>query len=250
MTTIKIFTFVLLSLCTLTLSAKDYKASVFGVKSDGITLNSRSIQKAVDFISENGGGSLVFYVGRYLTGSIHLKSNVTIRLEEGAVLVGVPSAYDYSGVNGTKALICADSLENIGIGGKGVIEGQGAAVLEQINAQIKKGYLKETVAQASPMLIAMNQCSNINIEQVNLMNACGDVQSYSACKNLNISKLAIQSTAVAGSKGVVLSGCDGVKLADLFFDTSGAELTIAGKSKNVSVVNSTNTKGKRIEAKN
>src|SRR5512133_149512 len=139
MSKIKIYAVVLLSLCTLTLSAKDYKASMFGVKSDGITLNSRSIQKAVDFINENGGGRLVFYVGRYLTGTIQLKSNVTLQLDEGAVLVGTTSVYDYSGMNGVKALICANSLENIGITGKGVIEGQGAEILDNINSQIGKG---------------------------------------------------------------------------------------------------------------
>lgn len=249
MNKLKIFTFAILSLISLALSARDYKASIFGVKSDGLTLNSRSIQKAVDFINENGGGRLVFYVGRYLTGTIHLKSNVTIQLEEGAVLVGVPSAYDYSGVNGTKALICADSLENIGISGKGVIEGQGAALLEKINFQIQKGYLKETVAQASPMLISMNNCTNVNIEQINLMNACGNVQSYSGCKNLIIGKLAINSTNVPGSEGILLSSCDGVKLTDLYFDTAGAEVTMVEKSKNVSVINCKNTKGKSIQAK-
>lgn len=50
---------------------------MFGIKSDGVTLNTRSIQRAVDYISEQGGGRLIFYVGRYLTGSIELKSNVT-----------------------------------------------------------------------------------------------------------------------------------------------------------------------------
>ena len=69
-------------------SAKEYKAALFGVKSDGTTNNTRSIQKAVDFISENGGGELAFYVGRYLTGTIHLKSNVTIVIKEGAALTG------------------------------------------------------------------------------------------------------------------------------------------------------------------
>ncbi|MCQ5300121.1 glycoside hydrolase family 28 protein, partial [Blautia wexlerae] len=58
-------------------------------------MNTRSIQKAIDFISESGGGRLVFTVGRYLTGSIHLKSNVTIHLGEGAVLVGSTNPYDY-----------------------------------------------------------------------------------------------------------------------------------------------------------
>ena len=61
------------------LSAKDYQVAMFGIKSDGVTLNTRSIQRAVDYISEQGGGRLIFYVGRYLTGSIELKSNVTMR---------------------------------------------------------------------------------------------------------------------------------------------------------------------------
>ncbi len=68
--------------------AKDYTASLFGIYSDGVTLSTRSIQYAIDYIHKNGGGRLVFYVRRYLTGSIHLKSNVTLQLEEGAVLLG------------------------------------------------------------------------------------------------------------------------------------------------------------------
>ena len=80
---------------TFLLSAKDYNASMFGVKSNGITLNTNSIQKGIDYISANGGGTLVFYVGRYLTGTIYLKSNVTIRLEEGAILVGSVNPLDY-----------------------------------------------------------------------------------------------------------------------------------------------------------
>ena len=246
MSKIKIFSVVLFSLCTLTLLAKDYKASLFGAKSDGVTLNTRSIQKAVDFINENGGGRLVFYVGRYLTGTIQLKSNVTIQLEEGAVLVGTTSAYDYSGINGVKAIITADGQENICITGKGVIEGQGAALLDQIKVQIQKGYLKETIAQASPALIAMNNCSSITIDLLNLTNACGNVQTYAECRNLLISNLLIRSTVVKESKGITLSGCDGVKLNNIFFETSGKELSYAGKSKNVSIVNCTNAKGNKI----
>ena len=70
-------------LCAMQLGAKDYNASLFGIKSNGTTLNTSSIQKAIDYIHSEGGGRLVFYVGRYLTGSIELKSNVTIHLNEG-----------------------------------------------------------------------------------------------------------------------------------------------------------------------
>lgn len=249
MTKIKIFAVSLFSFWTLALAAKDYKASMFGVKSDGTTLNTRSIQKAVDFINENGGGRLVFYVGRYLTGSIQLKSNVTIQLEEGAVLVGVTSIYDYIGINGKKALFIADNQINIGITGKGVIEGQGAAILDNINTQIQKGYIKETLDQASPMLIYMNDCSNIIIEQVNIQNACGKVQSYNKCKDINIHKIIIKSTAVTNSDGMLISGCDGLKLKDSFFDTSGAELTSDNTSKNISIINCITPKGKKIQTK-
>jgi len=250
MSKFKILSFVLLLVLSLNLSAKEYKASLFGVKSEGITVNTGSIQKAVDYISENGGGNLVFYVGRYLTGTIQLKSNVTIELKEGAVLVATTSVYDYSGINGTQALITADGQENIGIIGKGVIEGQGAAVLQNITVQIQKGYLKGTAAQASPALIAMNNCKNITIDEFNLMNACGNVQAYSGCKNLTISRVAVKSTGVKGSKGLVIAGCDGVKLSNIFFETSDTEFNSAGTSKNITVVDCKNANGKKLQLKN
>jgi len=249
MNKIKIFSVIFLSLYTLTLSAKDYKASLFGIKSEGFTLNTHSIQKAVDFISENGGGKLIFYVGRYLTGTIELKSNVTIELKEGAVLIATSSVYDYFGVKGTRALILADGQQNIGIIGKGVIEGEGPALLEQIEIQIKKGYLRETAVQASPLLIVMNNCSKIILDQFNMMNACGNVLSYSGCKNLTCSRLTVISTAVKGSKGIVIADCDGVQLTGLFIETSGEEISSAGTSKNISVAGCKNRNGKNLQVK-
>ena len=50
-------------------------------------MNTNSIQTGINYIHKEGGGVLVFNVGRYLTGSIELKSNVAIQLKEGAVLV-------------------------------------------------------------------------------------------------------------------------------------------------------------------
>jgi len=245
----KIIIFNALLLLSLNLSAKDYKASLFGVKSDGITLNTGSIQYAIDYISENGGGTLQFYVGRYLTGSFELKSNVTIELKEGAVLVGVVSIYDYIGLKGTKALITADAQQNIGIIGQGVIEGQGAALQNSVKAQIQKSYLKGDVAEVSPLLIYFNGCSNVTIEGVILEDACGDIQSYAGCKNLNEKGVTVYGNSVPGSKGIVLSDCDGVKLSDSYFETSGTELVMKGASKNVSVTGCINSKGKKIQAK-
>src|ERR1044071_8485504 len=87
--------------------AEDYPASLFNIYSDGVTLNTRSIQFAIDYIHQQGGGRLVFDVGRYLTGSIHLKSNVTLHLMEGAVLLGALNPFDYDR-EGFTALILAN----------------------------------------------------------------------------------------------------------------------------------------------
>jgi len=233
---------------SLSVSAKDYKASLFGVKSDGTTLNTGSIQYAIDYISENGGGRLVFYVGRYLTGSFHLKPNVTIQLEEGAVLVGFHSVYDYFESNGTKALILADTVENIGITGKGVIEGNGHAVLKSIEEQVGKGYLDAGQLQAKPALINFNACSNVTLDELILRDACGDVQVYSGCKNVKINNITVESKSLPDSEGIVISGCNGFTLSDSFFETSGTELSSNNTSKNVSVSGAVNSKGKKIKA--
>src|SRR5215467_15429712 len=125
--------FVSITLCFgfLQCIAKDYPASFFGIYSDGVTLNTRSIQFAIDYIHKEGGGRLVFDVGRFLTGSIHLKSNVTLHLLEGAVIVGSLNPLDYDR-QGFSALVLSDSQQNVSITGNGIIDGQGRQLARNV----------------------------------------------------------------------------------------------------------------------
>ena len=132
----------------------DQTATVWGVRSDGVTDNTGSIQRAIDYISAHGGGTLHFYVGRYLTGAIQLKSNVTIHLAEAAVLVGSTNIYDYKGA---PALIWADGAENVAVTGLGVIEGRGKALQASIDAQVAKGQLP--AGTALPTLVSFENCT-------------------------------------------------------------------------------------------
>ena len=133
----------------------DQTATVWGVKSDGVTDNTGSIQRAIDYISAHGGGTLYFYVGRYLTGAIELKSNVTIHLAEAAVLVGSTSIYDYKGA---PALIWADGAENISVTGLGVIESRSKALKADLEARKAKGYLPSDTPL--PTLYSFKNCTN------------------------------------------------------------------------------------------
>lgn len=154
--------------------AKDYQMTMFGIKSDGTTMNTRSIQKAIDFISENGGGRLVFTVGRYLTGSIHLKSNVTIHLGEGAVLVGSTNPYDYDmELKAWYGLILANKQNNIGITGKGVIDGRGRELANNFINQVYSGVIKDKLQLGRvanrPKLVYFRECKNVEIKGVTMM---------------------------------------------------------------------------------
>ena len=66
---------------------KNYNIMAYGAAADGQTNCREAIQKAIDHCNENGGGRVVVPAGKYLSGTIILKSNVDLQLENGAVLI-------------------------------------------------------------------------------------------------------------------------------------------------------------------
>jgi polygalacturonase len=205
-------------------SAKDYPASLFGIYSDGVTLNTRSIQFAIDYINQQGGGRLVFDVGRFLTGSIHLKSNVTLHLMEGAVLLGVLNPLDYDR-EGFTALILGHDEQNIAITGKGVIDGQGRQVARNVADMVHKGLIKDAFrndrpeAEIRPMLIYFRSCENVLIRGVTMRNAASWVQTYDQCKNLRADSITIDSRAFWNNDGIDIVDCDSVAITNSYIDS-------------------------------
>ncbi|WP_018627663.1 glycosyl hydrolase family 28 protein [Niabella aurantiaca] len=222
-----------IALFPLCAAAKDYNASLFGILSDGVTNNTRSIQKAIDFIHEKGGGRLVFYVGRYITGAVQLRSNVTIKLEEGAVLVGAASVYEYRSSGTIRAIISADGQQHIGISGKGVIEGNGRAVTASAAALQKNGYLHQKDL-AKPALMGFTNCSDIKIDSVNLWNGCGKAQVFDRCTDVVVERVNISSKQEPGAGGIRLSGSGNVRIRDSFIDVPERP-RIEGRNNNQSV---------------
>ena len=135
-----------------------YKSSFFGIRSDGTTDNTTSIQKAIDFIAEKGGGTLEFSVGRYLTGSVQLKSGVDISLREGAVIVGSTNIYSYKGAKG---IFWGENISEVNIYGKGVFDGRGPELLRNIDGQIKMRHIDDPVI---PTLLYFKNCEKVTLQ--------------------------------------------------------------------------------------
>ena len=211
-----------------------HQASSFGIKSDGVTLNTRSIQKGIDFISENGGGVLEFSVGRYLTGSIFLKSNVEIRLLEGAILVGSTNPYDYDMVEGYYGLLLAKDQKNISVKGKGVVDGRGFDCALNFLNQVHLGNLvddtKNDRVTKRPKLIYFRECDNVVIEGLNLRNAAEWTLVCDQCEHLTISGILMDSKNYWNNDGIDLVDCRHVLVKDSFIDAADDAICLKSHS--------------------
>ena len=211
-------------LTVLSAQAQIHQASSFGVKSDGVTLNTRSIQAAIDYISSHGGGVLELSVGRYLTGSIHMKDNVELRLLEGAVLVGSTNPYDYDMVEGNYGFLLAKGQKNISVKGKGVIDGRGFDCALNFLNLVHLGLLEDTTKNdrvtKRPKLIYFRECENVEIEGVNLRNSAEWTLVTDQCENLTISGILMDSKNYWNNDGLDIVDCRHVLIKDSFIDSS------------------------------
>ena len=117
----------------------------YGAKGDGSTLNTKSNQSAVNACAKGGVGIIYFPVGKYLSGTLFLKSYITLNLDEGAVLVGsknlndypvtVSNVLSYTDCYTDKSLLLGEGLEHIAL----LVAVLWMATVHLLNVPIKSG---------------------------------------------------------------------------------------------------------------
>src|SRR6185503_17879520 len=90
----KYYLFLLCIVCSITTSANNifYNIRDYGAKGDGVTLDTKAINDAIDAASNAGGGTVYFPSGTYLSFSIRLKNHISIFLDAGCILLAADSA--------------------------------------------------------------------------------------------------------------------------------------------------------------
>ena len=197
---------------------------------DGITMNTEAIQKAIDYChSLKNGGCLVFPEGVYRTGTIVLKSNVTIKLEKGAVISGSTDPYDYYALEAPKGwdssalgLILADHAENIKIIGEGTIDGNGRELahnvdsLHHIGERVDPAYdhgNKRPNERMRPKLLFISNCRNILVDGLNMRSSAAWGLSFDTCENLTLTNLNILNRAFWNNDGIDVTDSRHVRIA-------------------------------------
>ncbi|MCB0658158.1 MAG: glycoside hydrolase family 28 protein [Saprospiraceae bacterium] len=213
-----------LAVCSLaTLSARDHNILEHGAIADGKTLNTRVIQATIDQVFREGGGRVIVPAGRFLTGSLWLKSGINLHLLEGAVLLGSTNPDHYQKVDRWKALLFVDHQENIRISGKGEINGQGRSLALNIDSLFYAGQLDSSDYNfvemrpkyyLRPLLLYFYQCKNINVRGITLRDASCWVQDYNLCEDVVIDSVVVESDAYWNNDGIDISDCKRVQITN------------------------------------
>lgn len=180
-----------------------YDIRDYGAKADSQTLSTTSIQKAIDACSKSGGGTVYLPPGTFLTGTIVLKTGVTLRLDPACTLLGSKDLKDYPPTvqafrsytdNYTdKSLIYAEKAERIAITGGGTIDGQGASF---------KGPYK-----VRPYMMRIIQCRDVTVKDVTLKNSPMWGQHFLACDDVRVTGITFRSLVNHNNDGIDIDSC-------------------------------------------
>lgn len=231
-------------------SQKEFLITDYGSKPNGKTLNTIAIQNAVDAAFKNKGGRVIFPKGIFLSGSIILKSNVTLYFDEGSVLLGSTNPEDYPNMafegrpdspkkddNSQMALIIAHKANNIALKGKGTIDGQGlklalnidslhhAGIAVDLKYSIRRNRPNETMR---PKLFRFSQCDNVLVEDLKAGEASCWGLSFELCSNLTLNNLTIVNRSYWNNDGIDITDCRNVKVVNC--DINAADDGICLKS--------------------
>lgn len=190
----------------------------YGAKGDSLTLNTNFIQTAIDDCNEAGGGTVLISDGIYVSGTILLKDNVTLKVAEGAKLIGSSNPKDYqtidpftdaTGQERGKCLIGSLNAKNIALSGKGVVDGRGN--LFQRNELLKtmktlsvdKKKLNE-YANNRPFLVRFVKSSGISVADISLRQPAAWTLHFFQCNDILVDGITIYSHAHKNNDGIDL----------------------------------------------
>jgi len=228
-----------------------YDVKKFGAAGDKKANDTAAIQAAIDACARSGGGTVWFPGGDYLSGTIRLRSNVTLQLDPGATVWSSREPGDYD--KSARYLVVAQDAENIALVGRGTLRGIGEADLGRRPAdpkaqdlKFRAGILKFSdckdisirdvkMLYSDTWTVHLRQCENVVIDGLTILNNYYRTNSDGidpvSCKNVHISNCHI----VAGDDCIVLKStekqpCENVVVTNCTLESIATALKLGTES--------------------
>ena len=194
----------------------------FGAVGDGVTMCTQAVQRAIDKACIHGN-TVNVPSGRFLCGTIHLKSHVDLHLDQGAVILGSTKRHDYDhGV--WYSLLMAANVHDFAITGTGTIDDQGAELAKDVLHMVDTGEIKippkgwRPSEIERPEIIEFTDCQQFRVEGVAIKNSCCWVQTYRNCTDLTIAHISVDSKTYWNNDGIDLVDCKNAAVTDCDVD--------------------------------
>lgn len=210
-----------------------FNVRTYGAAGDGKKLDSPSINKAIDAAVRAGGGTVLVPAGIYLSGSIHLQSNIHLYLDAGASILGAPqemNAYDetevfkFGGYQDAghsyfhNSLIWGENLVNVFITGNGVINGGG--IIRDDNAMNEMNghdhWAKPDSVVMPPVrignkAIALKLCKNVLFRDITILHGGHFAMLLTGCDNMTLDNVTMDTNRdgvdIDCCRNTVVSNC-------------------------------------------
>ena len=234
---------------------QSYNILNFGAVSDGVIVNTKAIQKAIDSCAKTGG-TVYVPAGVFLTGTLELRSNINLHLENGAELKGSPDMADYKKYQSPHAteishygVLFASNCENISITGQGAINGNEEAFFEWDKAKtIEWGGTKNTrqkekfrevssgigdgpvVPKDRPrQMIIFSGCKNVQVSNVMIIKSPFWALHFADCDGVTVHGIKLwNSLLTPNSDGIDITSCNNVTISDCDIRAGDDAIAITG----------------------
>ena len=187
--------------------SKVFNVKTFGAVGDGKTLNTKALQAAIDTCTQAGGGTVRVPAGDFVTGTLHLKSHITLSLDYGASLLGSQNWADYptdklrrAREGQSECLLYAEDATNIRLEGLGVIDGRGT------RERFPRGGRDNR-----PRLLRFESCENVTFSGLTYKRPAFWGLHLIDCKDIHFNAITVRfRNNNSNNDGLDLDGCQNV----------------------------------------
>ncbi len=224
-----------------------YNVRDYGAKGDGVTLDTASLQAAIDACASDNGGTVLLPAGKFLTGTIELKSNVTLHIAASATLLGSGKGSDYHAVDaiplhgdstledGNWALLFAVNAKNITIDGPGTIDGQGAQFHSPVRGTPPPSGLG---GGRRPYHLLFYRCENLRVRDLDLVDSAYHSVRVIQCKRVFMEGLYIHNRVNGNNDGFHFISAEHVAVSNCTVMSLDDACALFGSCRDVAVTNS------------